>query len=314
MDIELKELDSLQVPIETRYGLVTLDIEPSVTKAVSDTPSSYNRLYVTLVPYPGEAKYQLVEGSSYQYEFSCAAGHQFQFSLESDVIRFSSFATHRNMGTITTGNNVGQLVLTVTDLSTREEVGEIRLEIRSVKSDYENDYHIMLDDIARYYSDLVLLQGSAVRQLLQVDDSCKSNILYQKFSYVRSVIDSGTFQEAIRKIIASPVRKWTGAIIERDIIRVKRLTRKNIRQMATSHDRIAIPAHLRHDLPSCLYSVPRRIEADYKRDTTDNQENQFVKMVLQNYMAFCLDLRGKKMPLPGLRRKLTRQSFISPVI
>lgn len=304
MDIELQEVDRLQIPIDTRYGEVTLDIEPSSPKAGSDPSATYNKLYVTKAPYPGEAKHQLVEGSTYHYEFGHIGNHQFQFSQESDVIRFLTFAQHRDMGDINTGINVGQLVLTVVELTTREEVGKVRLEVRSVKSDYETDYHQMLDDIAKYYSDLVLLQGSTAKQMLQVDDNCKSNTLYQKFSYVRSVVDSEVFQEAIRKIMANPVRKWTEATVERDIISVRHLSRRNIRQMATSHDRMVLPEQLRHGLPACLTSVPRHLEVDYKRDTIDNQENQFVKMVLQNYQAFCLDLRGKKNATVRLKEEI----------
>ena len=150
----------------------------------------------------------------------------------------------------------------------------------------------MLDEIAEYYTDLVLQQGSPVTQQLRIDPNCSSKTLYQRFSFVRSLIESDTFSEAIHKIISNPVRKWTDANIERNIVGVKRLSRKNIRQIASSTDRMPLPMGMRNGMPECLTSVPRNIEVEYKRDTTDCQENQFVKFVLRSFVNFCSDIKG----------------------
>ena len=40
--------------------------------------------------------------------------------------------------------------------------------------------------------------------------------------------------------------------------------------------------------------MPRTLTVAYKRDTLDNQENQFVKFVLRSFSSFCSELRGKK--------------------
>ena len=47
-------------------------------------------------------------------------------------------------------------------------------------------------------------------------------------------------------------------------------------------------------MPYGLNSVPRTIEVEYKRDTIDNQENQFVKFVLRTFSNFCAELKSFK--------------------
>lgn len=281
----------LSIPV--RCGYTDVGIRLNIV------PSSENsKLYYDDEPDACESSYQLVEGNAYQYEFEEMSGHKYQFSVEDDIVRFSSFSAHPNMGTINTGNYVGQLHLDVVDTETKVRVGDVRIEIRSVKSDYERDYRIMLDDIALYYTDLVLLQGSPVRQSLEVDENATSQTLYQKFSFVRSVVESEPFQEAIHKIMVSPVRKWTGATICKKTEGVRRLSRKNIRQIASSNDRMALPEGTRF---GGLSSVPKTLEVEYKRDTTDNQENQFVKFALKSFSDFCTELGN--MPKASCRLK-----------
>lgn len=282
----IKECDTLTIPISSsQYGLVKLNIVASSSKA---------KMYFEDETSNGVSAYQLVEGASYQYEFVGDESHVFQFSEENEVVHFSSFKAHRNMGEISTGIYVGQLNFEIQEMETGNIVGKVKLEVRSVKADYENDYRTMLDEIAAYYTDLVLLQGSPATQQLEVDDNATSQTLYQKFSFVRSIIDSSQFQEAIHKIMANPVRKWTETVVQRNIVGVRHLSRRNIRQMATSTDRTIIPSGWAEGMPASLTSIPRMLDVDYKRDTVDNQENQFVKFAINTFRQFCDDLQCKK--------------------
>lgn len=280
-----KECESLTIPISCQFGMVKLNIVASSSKA---------KMYFEDEVSNGVSAYQLVEGASYQYEFVGDKSQVFQFCEENEMVHFSSFKAHRNMGEIRTGIYVGQLNFEVQELNTGTVVGKVKLEVRSVKADYENDYRTMLDEIAAYYTDLVLMQGSPAAQQLEVDDNANSQTLYQKFSFVRSIIDSSQFQEAIHKIMANPVRKWTETVVQRNIVGVRHLSRRNIRQMATSTDRIKLPSGWEHSMPDCLTSVPRLLDVDYKRDTIDNQENQFVKFALNTFRQFCDELQSKK--------------------
>lgn len=281
----LKECEYLEIPVEGNVSDLKLIIFPQSSKA---------KVYEESEPYAGESRYQLLEGCTYTYEFSNVANNcRCQFEKQNEIVRFHPNKTHHaSEGTLTTGIYVGHLTLQTINVDSKELVGKVSLDIQSTKSEYRKDYRLMLDEIAEYYTDLVLQQGSPVTQKLEIDQSCSSKTLYQRFSFVRSLIDSEAFSEAIHKIISNPVRKWTDANIERDIIGVRRLSRKNIRQIASSTDRVLLPMGMRAGMPECLTSVPRRIEVEYKRDTTDNQENQFVKFVLRTFVNFCSDIKG----------------------
>ena len=282
--------EHLEIPVGGKCSGLRLLIYPQSAKA---------KVFEEREPYAGESRWQLMEGCTYTYEFvpfetaQTSTGCRYQFDRENEIVRFHPNKTnHACEGTLTTGIYVGHLALQVVDVDTQKQAGSVSLEIRSTKSEYRSDYRLMLDEIAEYYTDLVLQQGSPVTQKLEIDQSCSSKTLYQRFSFVRSLIDSEAFSEAIHKIISNPVRKWTDANIERNIVGVKRLSRKNIRQIVASTDRIQLPMGMRTGMPEGLTSVPRRIEVEYKRDTTDCQENQFVKFVLRTFVNFCSEIKG----------------------
>ena len=293
----LQEKEHFEIPITCRYGAAMLYIYPQTAKA---------RLFEEDVPYPGEARYHLQEGNVYTYEFACDFGKTIQFAEESEIISFHASSRHPSEGTIRTGIYVGQLTLRAMDAAKGEEITKVTLEIRSIKTDYESDYRRMLDDIAEYYTDLILLQSSPVTQHLEIDDNSSSKTLYQRFSFLRSIIDSEAFSEAIHKIMANPVRKWEETTIEKNIVGVKRLTRNNIRQLVSGSDRIPLSSNLRQGLPPQLDSVPRNITVAYKRDTTDCQENQFVKFILRTFAIFCSDLKDKKKASDRLKAEANR--------
>ena len=283
----LNEREYLEIPVAGKIGDLTLIVYPQ---------SSNAKVFEESEPYAGESKYQLLEGCIYAYELvDKQNGKNYQLDIRDEIVKHHpNRSLHPNMGTLVTGIYVGSLQLAVRDVTAGQVIGRVRLEIRSTKAEYKKEYRLMLDEIAEYYTDLVLQQGSPVTQQLRIDPQCSSQTLYQRFSFVRSLIESDTFSGAIHKIISNPVRKWTDANVERSIVGVKRLSRKNIRQIASSTDRMPLPVGMQKGMPECLTSVPRRIEVEYKRDTTDCQENQFVKFVLRSFVNFCSDIKSFK--------------------
>lgn len=280
------KVDKLEIPIHSSFDRIKLCVYPTSNNAMlfeEDDAVDF-----------GESKWQLQEGAIYEYELISENGRLYQFCYENEVVRFSHSPRHPNVGTLKTGIYVGCLTLPIKDIQLNEEIAKVNLEIQSVKAEYRTDYRKMLEDITSYYTDLVLMQGSPVTQKLEVDNDAPQQTLYQRFAFVRSIVESNTFQEAIHKIIVNPVRKWEETIIERNVSNVKRLCRRNIHQFVTSRDRIRISDCNLKGMPSGLNSVPRTLTVDYKRDTLDNRENQFVKFVLRSFSSFCSELRGKK--------------------
>ena len=281
----LNQVDHIEIPVEGKYGVVTLYIYPQSSNAL---------LYEDDVPRNGFPRFHLAEGCVYTYECYNNGGEEFQLKTLDKIVNHHCSARHKSEGTITTGIYVGTLRLCIYNTETCEEHGAFEIEVRSIKSNYESDYRQMLEDISGYYTDLVLQQGAPVSQKLEVDINSSSNTLYQRFSFVKSIIDSEAFSEAIHKIMSSPLRKWTDTNIECNIVGIKRLSRKNIRQIASKGNRVSLTADMQSGLNGGLASVPRCIEIEYKKDTVDNQENQFVKFVLRTFSMFCSDLKGMK--------------------
>lgn len=294
-----QEKKHLEIPIKSKCSEIKFYIYPE---------SSMAKLYEEDSSCTNASRYHLVEGCSYTYECTSEDGNIYQLESIEEIITHHRSERHKNEGRITTGIYVGTLTIRVFNVATKEVFGDIDIEIRSTKSEYETDYRQMLGDIAEYYTDLVLQQGAPVTQRLEIDAESSAETLYQRFAFVKSLIESDAFSEAIHKIISNPIRKWTDSNIQRKIEGVKRFTRKNIREIASSNDRINLSEDYRMGMPVHLTSVPRTIEVEYKKDTIDNQENQFIKFVLRSLSMFCWDL--KEMRNASIRLKAEAESTI----
>ena len=239
----------------------------------------------------GESRWQLVEGEEYEYEFS---DNSFRFK-EHELVRPSKSSPSR--GWIKTGIYVGCLTLTVTNDTGFET--EVSFEVRSVKMDYRTDYKTMLHDITSHFTDLVMMQGASVTQRFEVDPNENSNTLYQQFAFMKSLVDSEEFEEALNKILYNPIHKWTGTTIEKDICSVKKLGRQELKQIASGKNRL--PLGDGKSIGDNIDSVPRRLTVSYKKDTVDVAENRFVKFVLQSFASFCSAIQQCNNASPRLK-------------
>ena len=280
------QVEKLEIPITSDFGEIKLCVYPASNNSMLFEEED-------AVDY-GESRWQLQEGCIYEYEFVANNGRIYQFTKENEIVRFSLSPRHPNTGTFKTGIYVGSLSLQIKDTVLNCEVAKVDLEIKSVKTEYRTDYRKMLEDITAYYTDLVLMQGSPITQKLEIDYDTPQQTLYQRYAFVRSIVESNAFLEAIHKIISNPVRKWAETTVERNVCNVKRLSRKNMHQIATSRDRIPVKNGCDMGLPMEVSSIPRTLTVAYKRDTLDNQENQFIKFVIRSFCSFCSDLRSKK--------------------
>ena len=261
--------DYREIPVESGRNGLTVIVYPQ---------SSNARIFEENDLSSGESRWQLVEGEEYEYEFT-PNGYSFK---EHELVCPSK--SNASRGLIKTGVYVGCLTLKVVDAA-KNEIGEVEFEVRSVKVDYRTDYKTMLHDITRHFTELVMMQGAPVTQRFEVNPNEDSRTLYQQFAFMKSLIESEEFEDALNKILYNPIRKWTGTMIEKDICSVKRLGRHELKQVASSKNRIPLDERCRID--ASLPSVPRRITIPYKKDTVDVAENQFVKFVLLSFSSFC---------------------------
>lgn len=236
-----------------------------------------------------ESPFQLVEAAEYEYEFVDINGIavDYQFLPIDEILRFSK--RRKNAGTIQTGTYVGTLKLKVCELSSSGKVrGVLNIEIQSQKTDYRTDYRKMLGEITDFYTELLMQQGAVVSQKFEVDRENTSEVLYQKFSFMKSLIDSDDFISAVHRIIYSPITKWKSDTYFRPVTNTKKLGKAEVRQFATSTNRTLLSEKqkLYLNIPDDLTSIPSFLHVMHKSETVDNQENQFVKFALTTFLTF----------------------------
>ena len=275
-------LKETQIKIDCRnYGEVTLNL-------IAETGSIHIE---EDFEEEGEEKYQLEEGKEYEYEFE-----ECGFFLRSDFTEMLyPSPIHKKekpvRGRIKPGIYVGRTEFDVCKRGVDSKIGTIAFEIQSTKQSYRKDYQKMMNDITEYYTDLVMQQGSPVTQRFEVNPNEDSQSQYQKFAFIKAIIESEQFSDAIHKIQANPIHRWTGFSEEKSITNVKRLSRNNIRQLINGKQRIKInPAE--YGLPRCLASLPSTLTVASKKDTLDTIENRFVKYALSSFLGFCTTIQS----------------------
>jgi hypothetical protein len=235
-----------------------------------------------------EARYQLVEGCYYDYQISDSG-----FILGD--IGENIIQQHKrtgNLGTIAPNIFVGTLSIPLFDRHTSEERCKIEFEVQSVKSGYRNDYRDMLELITEKCTDLLLQANSPVSQHFEIDYTKESQTLYQKFAFIKSVIGTDEFSEAIHRIVTAPVTRWTETTEEKDIRNARRFSNANLKEIMKGGRRTKLPET--HYLRSHgIDTLPERITTIRKTDSVDTPENRFIKHALENFLKFCADINNK---------------------
>jgi predicted component of viral defense system (DUF524 family) len=228
----------------------------------------------------GEAKIQLKEGCSYEYQFLDSTVKFKENCVKNRIISFSKFSKHK--GSINPNIYVGTHSL---ELDGFDAI--LPIEVRSVKSEYRADYRYMLESITEKCTDLIMQIDSPVNQHFETNFDTDNQTLYQRFAFVKALIDSKEFEEAIQKIVSNPSTKWEEEHEEKDIRSIRRFTQKNIKQLASKTNRIEInSSHFLHSQYG-LNSIPTKIDSTRKKESIDTAENRFIKHALEEFLFFC---------------------------
>lgn len=235
-----------------------------------------------------EARYQLVEGCYYDYKIS---DPDFSLGNVGENIVQPHKRDH-NLGIIAPNIFVGTLLIPLIEKDTLKELCKIELEVQSIKSGYRDDYRNMLNYITEKCTDLLLQVDSPVSQYFEVDYTKNPQTLYQRFKFIKSIIVTDEFTEAIHRIATSPKTKWTETTEEREIRNARRLLNPNIREILKRSNRKAIPQN--HYLKEYGFeTIPERITSIRKIDSLDTPENRFIKHALETFLKFCTDINNK---------------------
>lgn len=228
----------------------------------------------------GEAKIQLIEGCTYEYQFSEEDVYFKEESKKNAIISYSKFGKHK--GSINPNIYVGTHSLEINNSSIL-----LPIEVRSVKSDYRTDYRYMLESITERCTDLIMQIDSPINQHFETDFNKNPETLYQRFSFVKSLIDSQEFEEAIQKIVSNPTTKWEEEHEVKDIRRIRRFNQKNIKQLVTKSNRMEIGSEHFLNKSYRLASIPTKIDSTRKTESIDTAENRFIKHALEEFLFFC---------------------------
>ena len=222
----------------------------------------------------------LLEGCEYEYKI-LRPGYQFKDSL-SKALLYPDHFTDFN-GRIRTGNYVGDFILQLEEKATAQ-TSKKRIQIRSYKINYDTEFRQMLSSIAERCSELVIRINSPVLAKMQPDPGSDVRTIAQRYSYLKSLIDSQTFQNSIQRIFHSPHEKLISENRSVQINSAQKITKKGLKSLAKGRNRVALPNG--HPLRSTLESVPTRIQNPRKRPTKDTPENRFIKYILQDFSSF----------------------------
>lgn len=230
----------------------------------------------------GEAQYQIKEGCTYEYNFP--KKEHYQLSGTNGIVSVSKF--HKNTGLIKPNIFVGTLTLEIIN-SENGNKNFVNVEVQSVKSEYRTDYRFMLERITEKCTELIMQIDSPINQHFETNFDIDNRTLYQKFSFVKSVIDSREFEEAIQKIVSSPALKWQTETEEKDIRNIRRFSQKNIKQIISKNNRVELPSsHYLHTNYQ-IESIASKIESARKIESVDTSENRFIKHALEVFLFFC---------------------------
>lgn len=232
-----------------------------------------------------EARYQLIEGQFYDYEIS-----NDDFILGD--IGENIIQTHRgrsNLGTISPNINVGTLEIPVIKIDEPNNCTTFQLEVQSIKTGYRDDYRDMLEFITEKCTDLVIKSNTPIFQSFNIDFTRDSQSLYQRFSFINSIIGTSEFRESIHRIITFPVTKWAQKKEIKDIRNVKKFSNSNIKELISKSKRTKLTKE--HFLKSYgLSTLPDRISNVQKTDSVDTPENRFVKHALESFLNFSTEI------------------------
>lgn len=230
-----------------------------------------------------EEPVQIVENGRYEYELD-SRDLTVVATYGGAVVRRSANPALPHCGTITPGSHVGRLSLDAM-AANGACVGRAAIEVRSRKLAYRDDYRRMLEDIAEHSIGLVSDLHSPVTGTVVPDSAGDAPTLQHQFEFLRALIGSSSFREAVHRVAQHPYRRRENQEREaRDLRRSGRVDRGALRSLGMGARRFAVPPG--HPLRTFVESLPQTISAARILETEDTAENRFVKFIIETFAAF----------------------------
>jgi hypothetical protein len=240
----------------------------------------------------GEEPVQLMEGLRYEYTFVGPGADNLRLEEEfgKSAVEPSSIKGLAHCGSIATGLNTGRLALVARDV-VREIVGRAALEVRSRKVTYRDDYRRMLEDITEQSVALLMELRAPTAMRVAPEPGRTPDTLHQRFAFLRGLLGSRQFRDALHRITTHPHRRWEPEESVHDMRRGFKPDARTLRQLAHAPRRVPLPSG--HPLAKIIPSLPERISLHRNAQTEDTPENRFVRFALQTFSGFLNRMRLK---------------------
>ena len=273
--------DTLRVPIESinDFLIITSDKTASCRELDLDKAREFN-----------ESPFQLLEGNFYDFEFESTTRHTLSCSFQNVVVPHSKKPFR---GRIIPNIFVGTLTIAILEIETKKETQKIILEVLATKFDneidqsYRESYRLMLEEITDKATDILFQINSPVQQSITFDYDQNYRTLYQRFSFIQSLVNNEDFENAIFQIEKNPTVKWNSINEEITSTSIKRINRNVVQQLVSKSNRIRINNELSRTIK--LEFLPAKISTSQKVESIDTNENQFIKHVLLVFSQFTND-------------------------
>ena len=250
----------------------------------------------------GEEPVQVAEGLRYEYEFDGVGAENLRLeeAFGRGMVEPSNNPKLLHCGSIATGLNTGRLGLMARDAA-GNIVGRATLEVRSRKLSYRNDYRRMLEDITEQCVELLMELRAPAAMRIAPDSGRTPETINQRFAFLRALIGSRQFRDALHRITTHPHQRWEPEETTCDTRRGFRPDARAVRQLARAPKRSTLPDT--HALAKVIASLPERISLYRNVQSEDTPENRFIKFALQYRAA-----QRKHVRLRHIAKHICRQS------
>lgn len=280
----MEERSEIEIPVDEN-----IDLKLCIYGNAKDTIIEISK---ELAIEQGESTFQILEGYFYQYFFKTGGRQNHDYQIRENLIIKNSLRKGVSEGRIAPNIYVGSLPLEIYKKSNEnKDFKTVYVEVLPTKlgtdfkrkpdNKYRENYEIMLGDIAEKCTELLMQVNSPVEQQFEVDSIKDPKTAYQRFAFVRALIHTQDFNEAVQKILSSPISKWKEVAEPCDIRNIRRISGKEIKRIISGSNRIILPSAI-----GKLKDVPVKIESTRKVETIDTHENRFVKHALEVFLQF----------------------------
>lgn len=228
---------------------------------------------------------RLVEGQEYRYEW---LGPEGGLLTTEPTELFQPDSASGRAGRLRTGLAVGFVEVTL--CHDAAPLGSLEIQVQSRKLLFENEYQWMLRDIAAELTELLMERFAASELRFEQDETRDAVTLYQRFEFLRALLQSGTFKAAIQEILRRPHTGWketSEAVLLGRGLRgaagaAKKLARSGFRPGASNANLLA-----------------RRIDHTRTEATHDTTPNRFLKYALRHWLQILGEIESGLGHLPA---------------